>query len=171
MSYIGNQDFPIDPCNRNSSDSNAAPASAYEAISLVKSYLENLAASIYSKGQIKSDTNDENYHKNILEILKSIVNARQFRTKIFDSDIFEDPAWNILLDLAIVRLENKIVSISSLCVAAEVPTTTAIRWIRHLESLNLICIADDIHDRRRRLVSISDETFLKMLRFAEGFMQ
>ena len=171
MSYMGNQNFPVDPRDRNSSDSNAAPTSAYEAISLVKNYLENLAASIYSNEPQKFGRSDEIYQEKTLEILKSVVSARQLRQKIFGSDLFADPAWNILLDLTIVRLENKTVSISSLCIAAAVPTTTAMRWIRQLEALNLIRIADDVKDKRRRYVQISDDTFVKMLRFAKGVVQ
>jgi len=35
-----------------------------------------------------------------------------------------DPAWDMLLDLTAARAESRAVSVSSLCIAAGVPTTT-----------------------------------------------
>jgi hypothetical protein len=44
-------------------------------------------------------------------------------------DLFADPAWDILLDLFAASIERRPVSVSSACVAAAVPPTTALRWI------------------------------------------
>jgi hypothetical protein len=47
-------------------------------------------------------------------------------TAISSEDLFADPGWDILLDLYAARQEGKQVSVSSLCIAAAVPPTTAL---------------------------------------------
>jgi hypothetical protein len=59
--------------------------------------------------------------------IREIIRKRQVRKQFFPAELFADPAWDIMLDLAAARLEGKQVSVSSLCIAAEVPTTTALR--------------------------------------------
>lgn len=58
--------------------------------------------------------------------LRKIIRARRARDDVFGKDLFADPAWDILLDLAIARAENKQVSVTSLCIASGVPATTAL---------------------------------------------
>lgn len=57
---------------------------------------------------------------------------RQMRNKIFPSSIFGEPAWDIMLDLFMMFSKNKRVSVTSACVASNVPATTALRWIEVL---------------------------------------
>jgi len=49
------------------------------------------------------------------------------------------------------------VAVSSLCIAAAVPPTTALRWIKTLTDLGMFVRASDPSDRRRVFIELSDE--------------
>lgn len=91
-----------------------------------------------------------------LEFVRTILRARRLRDAHFPADLFADPAWDMLLDLMAARLERKQVTVSSLCVAAAVPPTTALRWIATLTERGLLVRAIDSKDRRRAFVDLSE---------------
>jgi len=91
-----------------------------------------------------------------LEFIRAMLRARRLRDQHFPPDLFADPAWDILLDLMAARLERKQVTVSSLCVAAAVPPTTALRWIGILTERGLLVRAVDRADRRRAFVDLSE---------------
>lgn len=70
--------------------------------------------------------------------------------------LFEDPAWDMLLDLFAAGLEGGRVSVSSLCIAAAVAPTTALRWIGRLSDAGLLAREADPGDRRRAFVALSE---------------
>ncbi len=88
--------------------------------------------------------------------VRAVLRVRRLRENIFPSDLFADPAWDILLDLMAARLENVRVSVSSLCIAAAVPPTTALRWIRQLTERGLLERQADPDDGRRIFIALSD---------------
>jgi hypothetical protein len=61
--------------------------------------------------------------------VRRVICARRKRVQFFGDDLFGEPAWDILLDLFATHLTGGRVSTSSLCIAADVPSTTALRWI------------------------------------------
>jgi len=89
-------------------------------------------------------------------LIRQIVRQRRLRAEFFDGTLFADPAWDILLDLAAARAEHKRVSVTSLCIAAGVPVTTALRWIQQMTEMGLLTRLSDDRDRRRTFVSLSD---------------
>lgn len=91
-----------------------------------------------------------------LPFIQAMLRARRLRGEHLPADLFADPAWDILLDLMVARLERKRVTVSSLCVAAAVPPTTALRWIATLTGRGLLVRAVDSADRRRAFVGLSD---------------
>lgn len=96
-----------------------------------------------------------------LDKAQSIYRARQARGSFFgaNGDVFADPAWDILLDLFAARELGRRVSISSACIAANVPPTTALRWLGTLEERDLIERKADEQDRRRSYVQLTDQTY------------
>jgi len=94
--------------------------------------------------------------------LRSVIRARRARAHFFPSDLFADPAWDILLDLMASRLEDKRVSVSSLCIAAAVPPTTALRWIKSMTDAGLLERRADPIDGRRIFIDLSDHAADKM---------
>lgn len=89
------------------------------------------------------------------DIVKDIQKARRLRERFFDAELFSDPAWDILLELFHSELCQHRVAVSSLCIAANVPTTTALRWITAMTDSGLLCRKPDPHDRRRAYVELS----------------
>ncbi len=76
------------------------------------------------------------------------------RDALFPTGLFADPAWDLLLDLYVAGVERRRISISSACIAAAVPSTTALRWIAVLESKGLILRIADSKDRRRAYLTL-----------------
>ena len=95
-------------------------------------------------------------------LLRRLIQQRRVRADFFPGELFADPAWDILLDLAAARHEKKPVSISSLCIAAAVPTTTGLRWIKALTEANLLQRMADPEDGRRSFITLSDRTAAAM---------
>jgi hypothetical protein len=73
-----------------------------------------------------------------------------------------DPAWDILLDLKAAAQEGQHVSVSSLCIAAAVPPTTALRWITAMTESGMLVRRQDPADARRVFIELSDETSAKL---------
>lgn len=95
--------------------------------------------------------------------LRREIKARRLRERLFPEGLFADPAWDILLDLTLARLEGRQTPVSSLCIAAAVPTTTALRWIKTLLDRELIERRPDPDDRRRHYIHVSEAAFAMMM--------
>ncbi|HEX8256454.1 MAG TPA: winged helix DNA-binding protein [Allosphingosinicella sp.] len=89
--------------------------------------------------------------------VRAIIRGRRLRDQFFRPDFFADPAWDMLLDLMAARLEKQRVAVSSLCIAAAVPPTTALRWIKTLTDQGLFVRQADPQDGRRVYIELSDE--------------
>lgn len=89
--------------------------------------------------------------------IRAIIRARRLRDHYFKAEFFADPAWDMLLDLMAARQEKKGVAVSSLCIAAAVPPTTALRWIKTLTDHGLLVRSADPRDGRRVYIELSDE--------------
>jgi hypothetical protein len=102
------------------------------------------------------------------EFVRSIIRARRGRPRFSDQDLFADPAWDMLLDLTAARLEGREVSVSSLCIAAAVPATTALRWIGQLCKKGVLVRRTDQSDGRRVLVQLAEDPAAKMIAYLEA---
>ena len=88
---------------------------------------------------------------------RQILAARGRLAHFVDADLFADPARDILLDLFVAGEEGRRISISSCCIAASVPPTTALRWIGMLKKRNLIRETVDPADGRRKWLSLTPD--------------
>lgn len=89
--------------------------------------------------------------------IRAMQKMRRNRSRFFSADLFADPAWDILLDLYAAELGQHRTPVTSLCHAAAVPATTALRWIGQLESQRLINRRPDPMDGRRQFLELSSE--------------
>jgi hypothetical protein len=103
--------------------------------------------------------------------VRALIRARQARERFLPAELFGDPAWDMLLDLFVAHLDEREVSVSSLCIAARVPTTTALRWIRTLCDAGLFERRNDPADARRAFVSLSPEAAAAMAAYLGQFGQ
>ncbi|QCB41358.1 hypothetical protein E5673_03225 [Sphingomonas sp. PAMC26645] len=88
--------------------------------------------------------------------VRRAIRARRLRDQFFGATLFEDPGWDMLLDLYAAELERGRVSVSSLCIAAAVAPTTALRWIARMTDTGLFERRPDLLDRRRAFMVLSD---------------
>ena len=98
-------------------------------------------------------------------IAAAIYRARQRRGRLFRADLFSEPAWDMLLDLAINKALGRRVSSLSLCLAARTPATTGLRWIARLEGYGMLRREHDPTDRRLTMVEITPYAYGLMRRF------
>jgi len=85
--------------------------------------------------------------------------ARRQRASFLPSEILGEPGYDMLLDLYISRMTHKRVSVSSLCIASGVPSTTALRWISILTGKGYFARESDPSDGRRYHVTLTDLGF------------
>ncbi|MEE4199341.1 MarR family transcriptional regulator [Erythrobacter sp.] len=97
--------------------------------------------------------------------VRRIIASRQARAKFFEDELFADPAWDMLLDLTAAYAEDQRVSVTSLCIAAMVPATTALRWIKQLVENGVFLRVADPSDKRRAFVVLSDRSRDAMARY------
>jgi len=95
-------------------------------------------------------------------LVRAILRLRRLRGLHFEPALFADPAWDILLDLAAARIEGRMVAVSSLCIAAAVPATTALRWISQMTEQGLLVRHPDTHDGRRVFIALADDSATAM---------
>lgn len=92
------------------------------------------------------------------EALRGMIRARRLRSNFLPADLFADPAWDMLLDLLQAEIVQHRVPVSSLCIAAAVPATTALRWIKSMTERGLLVRRDDPHDGRRVFIEMAPAT-------------
>ncbi|WP_158703069.1 MarR family winged helix-turn-helix transcriptional regulator [Allosphingosinicella vermicomposti] len=97
----------------------------------------------------------EGYRLEKMRKVRTYIRTRRLREQLLPGDLFGEPAWDILVDLYAADLEQKKVSISSACIAASVPATTALRWLNRLIAYGLVTKTDDQVDARRTYVRLS----------------
>lgn len=88
---------------------------------------------------------------------------RRKRATVFgDTELFGEPAWDILLDLYIAQAEQKPVSVSSACIGSAAPPTTGLRWLGVLAEQDLVERQHDPQDQRRVLVRLTEKALEAM---------
>lgn len=97
--------------------------------------------------------------------VRNILRLRRRREAFFGSDLFGEPAWDMLLELYATELAGRRKSVSGLCSVSGVPSTTALRWIRMLENAGWIARMADPVDGRRSFLSLTAKARTAM----EGF--
>ena len=99
------------------------------------------------------------------ETIRSVIRARRLRARYFHEELFADPAWDMLLDLLQAEISHLRTPVSSLCIAAAVPATTALRWLKTMVSQGLFVRRADPHDGRRVFVELAPEASRALRRY------
>jgi DNA-binding MarR family transcriptional regulator len=100
-----------------------------------------------------------------VETVRSVIRARRLRSRYFAEHLFADPAWDMLLDLLQAEISHLRVPVSSLCIAAAVPATTALRWLKTMVQEGLFIRRADPHDGRRVFVELAPATSQALRRY------
>jgi DNA-binding MarR family transcriptional regulator len=99
------------------------------------------------------------------DTVRNVIRARRLRARYFHEELFADPAWDMLLDLLQAEIAQLRVPVSSLCIAAAVPATTALRWLKTMVSQGLFVRRADPHDGRRVFVELAPEASHALRRY------
>ena len=112
----------------------------------------------------RSDTTDGGAisETDLVQLARRVSNFRRKRDMLFGQLIFAEPEWDILLDLFAQSGFGRRVSMSSLCIAAAVPTTTAVRCINAMVDQGVLTKSPDATDARRVLIDMTEESRQKM---------
>jgi DNA-binding MarR family transcriptional regulator len=87
------------------------------------------------------------------------------RVRYLPSIVVEDPQWLMTLELFVAGEEGRTVSVSSLCLASGVPSTTALRHIRTLERKGMFNRLPHPRDRRISHVRLSENARTQVARY------
>jgi DNA-binding MarR family transcriptional regulator len=95
--------------------------------------------------------------RTFLKLAKGLLYIWNSRNSFLDRSLIYDPGWMILLTLKIDELRKQKNQVTTVCMDSGAPATTALRWIKLLESRSLIVIEPDRNDGRRKYVSLTEE--------------
>lgn len=98
----------------------------------------------------------------MLAFAQAWVFRNRARDRIFGADLFSDPAWNLLLHLYIGEKSDQPCSVSSLCLAVDLPQSTGLRWVIALERSGNVRRRTDPLDRRKTSVSLTAAAIERM---------
>lgn len=98
----------------------------------------------------------------ISERLKLISLLRDIHDRTFDTTLLNDPAWNILLEVASSRYSASTVSIAKASKASGLPFSTGLRWVERMVDAGLLSRWRDPSDARRDLLALTDSTAAKV---------
>jgi hypothetical protein len=99
------------------------------------------------------------------DTIRAVIRARRLRGRYFDEELFADPAWDMLLDLLYAEISNLRVPVSSLCIAAAVPATTGLRWLKTMVQQGIFLRQADPHDGRRVYVELAPPSSQALRRY------
>lgn len=94
-----------------------------------------------------------------------IYKRRRIRDKLFPHDLFSEPAWDMILDLFINKVNGRRPRVKSVCIASCAPMSTALRWIGLLESEGFLVRGPDEKDKRSQLLELSEMGLATVRRF------
>ena len=87
---------------------------------------------------------------------------RRLRDASFPPGLFGEGIWDILLDLFASEADDRKVRVSSACIAACVPASTALRYLSEMERLGMIVRSPSPDDRRGQYVALSEDCRAEM---------
>ena len=93
----------------------------------------------------------------LLDLACRIYEARRLRRHYLANSLLGEPAWDMLLALYCFTGRGQGISVSGLCQCADVPQTTALRWLQHIESRKLAERTPDERDARRSFLTMSEK--------------
>ena len=135
--------------------SNGRVISHFEVHQGIADQMEALAIELRSMTDISIDTVPS--PATLQAVLRKVYSARRRVDEIFGMQGFSvSPAWDIMMDLYQALDRGKTVSITSACIGAACPPTTALRWLQALENMQLIERTQDPRDKRRSIVLLTE---------------
>jgi MarR family transcriptional regulator, temperature-dependent positive regulator of motility len=92
----------------------------------------------------------------LAELRDTEIRLRRARAQHFPTGYFSDVAWDVLLELDRAERLGQTFAITDIGVDAEIPLTTILRYLSKLEKDGFILRCQDVADRRRSVISLTD---------------
>jgi hypothetical protein len=92
-----------------------------------------------------------------------MLKLRRQRETSMGFGLFADPCWDMLLDLFVRRCAGMSTSVSSACISANVPATTALRHLAIMIERGLVTKQNSTKDNRVQYVDLSEAAFQQMV--------
>jgi len=109
-----------------------------------------------ARSEIDSMGEPANNTGEYVDLCRSILTARKLIGRTFGTDLFADPAGEMLLDLYVREYDGLFTSITGIWNASNAAYGTARRSLAIMERRGLITRMPDAHDGRRTLVRLTD---------------
>jgi len=100
--------------------------------------------------------------RRLAELAHKIYAMRRRRGRCLQAELLGEPAWDIMLDLYKHTVARRVITVTSACVAAAVPPTTALRWISSLVDEGLVERIPLASDRRTVELRLTGKGFAAM---------
>ncbi|MXO73306.1 winged helix DNA-binding protein [Alteraurantiacibacter buctensis] len=98
-----------------------------------------------------------------------ISTQRARRRDYVSTNLLGEPAWDMMLDLFVQYAGGAKVSTTSLCIASQVPTSTALRYIALLEETGYVQRSQSETDKRVTFVSLTELGVMSMGNYLEQY--
>ena len=95
--------------------------------------------------------------RQLCQLACRIYDARRARDRLFNRQLFGEPAWDMLLALYCLPTRGELLTVSSLALASAVPQTTGYRWQASLMEQGLIERGPRGVDLRKQFMRLTDE--------------
>jgi hypothetical protein len=103
----------------------------------------------------------------LLALAKQISVVRSARSDFIDSVLLSEPGYDMLLAMFIAHTERRAVGPDDLALAAGVPSSTALRWMRTLEQIGLMIQITHLPNHHDHFVELRPEGLLQISRHLE----
>jgi DNA-binding MarR family transcriptional regulator len=100
--------------------------------------------------------------------IERLIRLRRSRASFFSEALFSEPAWEILLVLALAETRYHRLTVSKLCARVDAPATTALRWIKLMTEAGLLVRSDDATDKRRKYIRLSADAYARMAEYCSS---
>ena len=103
--------------------------------------------------------------KELVRLACKLYDARRGRDRLFNRQLFGEPAWDMLLALYCLPSRGELLGVTSLGYAADVPPTTGLRWQKTLLEEGLIERKSIEYDGRQIVVQLTDRGRILLERY------
>jgi DNA-binding MarR family transcriptional regulator len=106
-----------------------------------------------------------------VDVARNQYRGRRVRERYFDKKIFGEPAWDMLLELYASEINEEKISTSNLILSSSSPSSTALRWIKHLEDHGMVVKKSSPIDGRVQYQRITATGFESMTKYFESISE
>ena len=113
---------------------------------------------------------EERQRAAVVDFVSRVRRLRSRRNAHFGAALFRDPAWDMLLELYVSHERRQWLTVTALCNQADVPSTTALRYLDPLEENGLVTRNGYRSDSRLSIVRPTEKALADVEAFARALL-